>query len=198
MNKKGFTLQELLVTMAIIGIIAAATAPMIANIMPNENKMKHLKAYKTLATAADEILSDPSLYWDTYNDDGTVNSSGLASTGQPQIEPYSGDDHCQGNTKFPAIFANYVSTNEGPSYDDNKVEFTTIDGILWVFTGNDSVTINVRPSDNNASHNCVSGDENCTEPNKYKFTITNDGAVLPDDDLGELYLRNATDLRRGE
>ena len=46
--KKGFTLAELLITMGIIGVIAAILAPAIGNLMPDSNKGKVLKVYNAL------------------------------------------------------------------------------------------------------------------------------------------------------
>jgi len=67
MLKKGFTLQELLITLAIIGIVAAVTAPSIKNLIPNENKVKYMKAYSTLTSLTNEIVGDSSYYWTEYS-----------------------------------------------------------------------------------------------------------------------------------
>ena len=40
MKKFGFTLMEIIVTIGIIGVVAAITAPTINNIMPDKNKIK--------------------------------------------------------------------------------------------------------------------------------------------------------------
>ena len=51
--KKGFTLQEVLVTLAMVGIIAAITIPGIVGIMPSKDRIQFLKAYNALAKVVD-------------------------------------------------------------------------------------------------------------------------------------------------
>jgi len=46
MKKLGFTLSEIIVTLCIIGVVAAITAPLIENLVPDKNKMMVLKYYK--------------------------------------------------------------------------------------------------------------------------------------------------------
>ena len=54
MKKLGFTLTEVLLSMAIIGIVASITAPSLINVMPNKDKMQTLKYQKT--TTAERSL----------------------------------------------------------------------------------------------------------------------------------------------
>ena len=48
MKKFGFTLAEVIVTLGIIGLLAAITAPLLGSLTPDQNKIKVLKAYKIL------------------------------------------------------------------------------------------------------------------------------------------------------
>ena len=45
MKKLAYTLAEVLITMTIIGIIAAVTFPMANKFMPDRNKVLYLKTY---------------------------------------------------------------------------------------------------------------------------------------------------------
>ena len=58
-NKNGFTLAEVLITLVIIGVIAAMTIPTLMN---NTNKQEYVsklkKAYSTMAQATNKIIAD--------------------------------------------------------------------------------------------------------------------------------------------
>lgn len=209
MIKKGFTLQELLITMGIIGIVAALTIPGVISMMPDKNKTMYMKAYNTLTTLTDEILGDSSLYWTNYN----------AATGAPTCEgmrclnipidtrinnAFSATDWDEGAKKFGVCLASKLNIKEtfgsdiifGTSGDDG-VRFTTIDGIQWTYEPNNindqKITINLNPTDANATHNCVYSD-NCTNPNQYEFEIDQFGGIQATDALGRAYLENPTDM----
>lgn len=62
MNKKGFTLVELLVTMVIIGIIMGMSWPMITR-MQSENHKRKYKSY------GDSLIAAAKLYVDAYEED---------------------------------------------------------------------------------------------------------------------------------
>ncbi len=206
MLKKGFTLQELLITMGIVGVVAALTIPALVNMMPDRNKTMYMKAYNTLVNETADIISDSSLFWDTgFNADG-FQTFGLYSSGRPQVAPYSSDEHCQNATKFPAILSHRLNIKGEPSYEEATTTFTTNDGIDWSFETSDvpiaggggrgyriDVTINLDPSDNNASHNCLYSAD-CTKPNQFKFEIDNDGGIRAADALGIAYLQTPTDM----
>ena len=208
MLKKGFTLQELLITIGIVGIVAALTIPAMVKMMPDRNKTMYMKAYNTLVNETEDIISDSSLFWDTgFNPDtNEFQRFGLFSSGIPEVAPYSADPHCQNETKFPAILSHRLNIKGEPSYEEATTTFTTNDGIDWSFeTFEDpiddgvargyriDVTINVDPSDNNASHNCLYSAD-CTKPNQFKFEIDNNGGIRAADALGIAYLQTPTDM----
>ena len=51
-NIRAFTLAETLITLVIIGVVAALAGPAISNIMPNKNKVLFMKHYTTVANFA--------------------------------------------------------------------------------------------------------------------------------------------------
>lgn len=208
MLKKGFTLQELLITMGIVGIISALVIPGVVNMMPDKNKTMYMKVYNTLTSQTDEILSDSGLYYTTYNSTtGEESCTGLSCSETPVITPFANNEHCSGATKFGAILSERLNLKNEPTYEGKKVSFFTSDGISWELlttTGPTShgrpatirridVTINLDPSDNSVSHNCLYSAA-CTKPNQFKFEIDNRGGVRAADALGIAYLQTPTDM----
>ena len=220
MFKKGFTLQELLITMAIIGVVAAITAPAIMNIVPDKKKAMYLKTYNTITTLTDEMLSDPSLYW-SITDSENGNRYGLSNTEQPQVEPYVRMDDWSGNSKFATILHEKLNTNSDIECNNNGLvvgggigstcTFSTIDGTYWSirstiggvawapndnnvdsdFYANHVITVDVDPNDE--SNACIYSDE-CTSPAQFVFYIDTYGGVSACDAMGQAYLQNPTNL----
>lgn len=203
-KKKGFTLQELLITVAIIGIVAAICAPALVGMMPDETKSKYLKVYTTLSTLTAEILDDPSLYWTTYSNYGDPECSGLYCDDAPKIAPYDGDNDFSSLTKFPMILSKKLNLAGEVDKTGHSVDFYTQDGVLWSFEsqiGSDldvpgykvmltHLIINLEPDKNNS----CSYSSDCINPNEFKFEIENDGGIKAADALGMVFLQNAVDL----
>ena len=208
MLKKGFTLSELLITLAIVGIVAAIAAPGIVGMMPDKKKMIYMKAYNTLTTLTNDILDDPSLYWTTYDNNGEPNCAGLRCAERPLDNDYGIADAAE---KYPRLLAskmNLVSEWEGQG---RIGECTSADGIRWQFlteetNNNDipggkefivNITIDVNPgndNDANAENNCTYDPETCTTPERFIFRVDNDGGITAVDRLGQAFLRNPTDM----
>lgn len=196
MFKKGFTLQELLITIAIIGVVVAISAPAIKGMFPDKTKVKYMKTYTTLTSLTNEILEDNTLYYTTYGNTGEPNCSGLRCWAAP-INYSSCDDSwtCTGVTKFPAILATKLNTIERNN-EDSVVTFTTTDGTDWSFSYDNtrvitSITINIDPAD--GDNNCLYANT-CTNPKQFTFELDNFGGIKATDALGQAYLQNPTEL----
>ena len=56
-TKKGFTLVEILIALALIGILVAVVSPNLARIRPDQKKALFVKAYTTTESAVDNRIS---------------------------------------------------------------------------------------------------------------------------------------------
>lgn len=212
MLKKGFTLQELLISLAVIGVVSAVALPSLMSIQPDKSKTMYIKAHNVLATQTAEVLDDSSLYW-TSNQGGPIEAEnvGLYSDLRPVVPPFSEDENCEGINKFPAILSHIMSIQGEPTFNKSNgtASFSTTDGISWFFETNEllnvdghegvyvtDVTINLKPNDHSGNNPCLYS-TTCLKPNEFKFRIDNDGGIRPADALGMAYLQNPTDTRSG-
>lgn len=64
-NKRAFTLAEVLVSLALLGVLAAILIPVISRAKPNPNKVMFKKAYSTLENVVAKMINDDTIYPDT-------------------------------------------------------------------------------------------------------------------------------------
>ena len=104
MRKKAYTLMEILIALAIIGIIAMILVRLISAAMPNKDKAAFLRAYLTTKTIVTEMINDKSLYPDEYS--RFDNSKyGFRNTDAPSYGYYAIHcPQCVGTNKFPMVF----------------------------------------------------------------------------------------------
>ena len=65
MSKRiAFTLAEIMIVLAVIGVLTAVLLPVAINSTPNENVMKFKKAHNTLLTTVRELVNSDKYYLD--------------------------------------------------------------------------------------------------------------------------------------
>ena len=113
MNKKGFTLIEAIIVIAILGVIGALLAPAIMKAIPNSYFHMFRKAYTTFSQVCSELANDSVMY-----PDGDLSTT-------PCPDPTVA---CPCKTRdFRGCFIAKVNTISG----DEGGKFTTDDGISW-------------------------------------------------------------------
>ncbi len=140
---KGFTLSELMVALAVIGILVAVVTPAIVKNRPNKNKMMIKKSFYTIEQVVNSLVNDESVYPDMTNfcgenhDEGGTCAYGFDYTEEGVMDgvSYSGD------TKFARLFKSKLNiksdytgdSNCGTNVDDSTFYpiFYTTDGIKW-------------------------------------------------------------------
>ena len=184
MKKFGFTLAEMVIAIAVVGVLAAASVPLVNSIIPDREKVQVLKAYKQIQSINQEIISNPSIY-----DPNDPNNLGFLNTDLPLgwtpnnnalIAPTQTP-----NRKYSAILADYL---KGENY--NNGTFTTPDGMFWTVAIENggiiqvTVDVNGRGQGNNCSYDCNS-------PDRFIFGVTaRNGRVEGIDPLTRAYLAN--------
>ena len=136
-KKIGFTLAEVLITLAIIGVVAALTIPsIIANNRKKEFETGFAKAYRTVTQAImlsqaenGELTDWP---WDTATD-----NTKRAAFIETYILPYFNVvKNCKFETNkgcFQSGYVQYLKTGNwhNPDAATDRYKFTTADGMSW-------------------------------------------------------------------
>lgn len=135
---KGFTLTELMVAMAVIGILVAVVTPAVMKTRPNKNKMMVKKTFYTAEQVIDTMINDERLYPDMTdvcygrvvadNANGIHCAWGFDYTNKVSFE---GNDYI-GNTKFMELFASRLNVKRS---DSAKGVYYTSDGVKWSLGG---------------------------------------------------------------
>ena len=101
MKKLGFTLAELLITMAVISLVATMIMPLIGSLFPDENKGKVLKVYKTINDINKELLGDPG--YNFVPEPNGTSCKGIDCEVLP-LDPVYGDSYYQNESKYVNLF----------------------------------------------------------------------------------------------
>ena len=142
MKKIAFTLTELLVALAVIGILTAILMPIIFNIMPDQNALMAKRAYYTVQTIVSDMINDDNSYPDLRNTSEDEEIGAFSNGyGYANCEKWTEDGNA--NVKFIKLFADKLDikgtlptlTDENfqTTYsNDNPYKFKTKDGIEWI------------------------------------------------------------------
>ena len=125
MIKKGFTLGETMLTLIILGIIAALTVPVLKNNFNSEKTNKYLykKAFNTFSEAVYQVINDENLY--------------DSDEGHPfQEESHNGKSICENivakmNTTNIDCTSSDIDENAVNFNKDFNPSFITADGMRW-------------------------------------------------------------------
>lgn len=178
-NYKAFTLAEVMITMAILGILASVLLPAVSKVRPNENKALFKKAYYVAERMVSELVNDESLY-----PMGEGTAVGLDNVSEVT---YDGEQYSESD-KFCKLFAAKVNTiNDNISCvpgsrtptDSNVPSFITTDGIAWYmpytdFDTDKSITVDVN---GDKKPNCSYAANTCINPDRFEIWIEPSGKM---------------------
>ncbi len=131
---KGFTLTELMIALAVIGILVAVVTPAIMKTRPNKNKMMVKKTFYTTEQIVSTLINDERLYPDMRD----VCGEGVVPGADPNVycaygfdyrEPvtYEGVEY-SGASKFAMLFKSRLNVKRDGA---SAYEFYTTDGVKW-------------------------------------------------------------------
>ena len=139
--KKAFTLAELLIALAVVGVLVAILMPIIFSIMPDQNALMAKRAYYTTQTVISELINDDNCYPDqTYS---TNPRTGFEDGyGYINCEKWGADEDTEDyiNTegdplmKFATLFADKLDIKKGTlevNSNNKGLSFTTKDGMVY-------------------------------------------------------------------
>lgn len=188
-NKQAFTLAEVMITMAVLGVLASVLLPAVSKVRPNENKALFKKAYYVAERMVGELVNDDELY---PIGEGTIDGLNNVNEVTYNGTKYSGSD------KFCKLFAAKVNTindnvncvgGSATPTNSNVPSFITTDGIYWympitAFEADKSITVDVN---GDKKPNCKFG-TNCIKPDQFEIWIQSDGKMYVKGDKEKEYL----------
>ncbi len=135
---KGFTLTELMVAMAVIGILIAVVTPAIMKTRPNKNKMMIKKSFYTTEQIISTLINDEKLYPDMRDVCDAHEPSADAANiycawgfDYDNSVTYEGETY-SGATKLANLFASRLNVKTS---DAAHHTYITTDGIKWDLNG---------------------------------------------------------------
>jgi len=144
MKIKAITLTELLIALAVVGILIAILLPVINNIMPDQNALMAKRAYYAVQTIVGDLINDEACYPNKtqamedeirYGFDDGYGYSDCTMWGGRYNEDFI--DKEDANSKFLTLFTNKLDMKKNET--DNSVNlgeettysFTTKDHMIW-------------------------------------------------------------------
>ena len=198
-KKSGFTLAEVLITLAIIGVVAAIMLPAIKNAQPNKEMALVKKAYYNTTRLVSELINDEDFYPEREDEalSGFSNVSIIDQVGDHEAR-FQGREY-SGPGKFCGLFAAKINTVSEPNCNA-RVDlsaggnFRTPDGIIWSMpvgtwaNGTEDIYVDVNGDGPNRRPNCTRDDgmenaQNCADlgndvgPDQFLFRIHRNGRV---------------------
>ena len=133
---KAFTLTELMIALAVIGVLVAVVTPAIMRTRPNKNKMMIKKSYYEAEKIVSSLINDETLYIDgrdACNSQTASSTRGGCNWGFDDYNSvvYDGETYANG-TKFPGLFGAKLNYRTA---DTTSWIYTTSDGVIWYLGG---------------------------------------------------------------
>ena len=192
MRKKGFTLAETLITLGVIGIIAAIILPAMTKIKPDGTKAMYLRTQREIAKAIKSYANNSKV--GICNDTACYSNYPLFSNpDNKSLCEYLANALGAGSNACSAEYAEF-SDDAAPNWS-----FTTPEGQKFyistdrveddtTFKNSHYLTEIVFDINGDKGVNHMY-DENHPEPDRFRMYVTADGKVVPGDKKGNAYVK---------
>ena len=197
---KAFSLIEILIALALVGILVAVLSPNLGKALPDKKKALFVKAFTQTEIAVSNMRSHSEMYVDILDtsgiasgEKGTYKNYGLCNTAKP-MGRLGAEDPKEGDEKFAYYFAkelggsssNPIVTNDGVTY---TVEFMNA-GSKKPGDPAAEITISILGSEKDASGKAK------LEQIGGVIHVFNDGAVKCGDEACNEYMEDRFNLKQ--
>ena len=159
MRIKAFTLTELLIALAVIGVLIAILLPVIFNIMPDQNALMAKRAYYAVQSVTSSLINDEACYPNKTQTlssdarDGFDDGYGYADCIMWGGKYNEGSiDEEDANSKFLTLFINKLDLKNNNAENsvnldgESTYEFVTKDSMVWTAQNMNLDHSNTNPS----------------------------------------------------
>ena len=199
-HKQAMSLGEVLITLGIVGIVAAITTPILITVIPDKSDTLIKRGTYTIEHTVSDVVNNETYY--PVKKVVTTEGEGAAAT-QVVSKVYglrntdkvteNGVDY-EGDTKFCKLFASkfqlypnttVTCTTTAADKDEDGYTFKSSDGIEWKvpvsnFSSDDAQEIVFKTSDK-PNQNCFHNEDGCEHPAKILYKITPEGRLYKDE-----------------
>jgi prepilin-type N-terminal cleavage/methylation domain-containing protein len=216
MKNKGYTLAEVLITIGIIGILAAVLLPLINKYKPDANMAMFIKTYDTIVTATNELVSNEQLYPIKNTDEISTTALPTNYSSYPLYNTSAvtiNGNTISGNSKYCNLLALSFNTTGSISCSDEYAEPHAPGDYTFAYTPSfkmtNGVELDIRTyrDDYYAANpayksdiyididgfskgkNCFYASKSCEQPDRFKLVVLANGQVHAADIKGDAYLK---------
>lgn len=213
MIKKGYTLAEVLITLAVIGVASALMLPAVNSIKPDPIKMKFLKVYDSLSETVKDMASNTRIFPECTNPDANnhytcYHEGYLFLNTAPLLDNNNATVIAGGNGKLCRAMAQQYTGGDGNCTNNFSdfmngrrfsFEIPTTGEIIYVASShNNNISTTQIAFDIDGNGNgvdCIYNQNNCRKPDTFVLWVTANGSIFPGDRVTEYYLKTRKNVK---
>lgn len=189
--KKAMSLGEVLICLAIVGLVAGITIPVITIMIPDKGETLHKKGDYILEHTVSDVVNNEDYYpvkkVSTTLENGSIITEKIYGLRNTDAITENGKTY-QGASKFCELMGSKFNLYPGTEVDCSasaEWNFTSTDGIKWkmpvsTFATNTPQSIIFRTTDRREGNDCYYNQYSCKNPNLFLYHITVEGRLYKD------------------